>query len=131
MVPQPIAGVPSGVFADNRAPTGKLRTVFPVLIERVASVIGNRYCRLPDTPSFGGVESESSTGSQVQTVVGRVAGKEGARADSKIIQSIMHRMVKIRCCARSQAVADAFEVSTRNNQEMIFTELQLPHCIHL
>jgi len=36
-----------------------------------------------------------------------------------------------RCRARSQAVADVFEISTRNNQQMIFPDLRFAHSVQL
>src|SRR5262245_24000385 len=40
-----------GILANNRTPAGKLRAVFPVLIERLSSRNANRYRCLADTPS--------------------------------------------------------------------------------
>jgi hypothetical protein len=108
-----------GILTDNRAPAGKLRAILPVLIERWCSSTSNRHRCLADTPTFGGVETEPHTCGQIQTVIAGIPSKETTRTDSEVIQTILYGVANVRGCARSQAVADVNEISTRNNQQTI------------
>ena len=115
------------VVVDNCAPARKLRSVLPILIERMSTGIRNRDRRLPDTPRFGSVEPKPRTCSQIQSVVGRVAGNESTRADSQIVQPIMYRVMNIQCAGCRQAVTDGFEIPARNDEQTISPELWFAH----
>ena len=53
----------------------------------------------------------------------RVAGKEGACADSEVIHTVLNRAAKFRGRARSQVLAEMYEVATRNDQQTISADL--------
>ena len=48
-----------GIFAHDRTPTSKLRAIFPILIERLSSGIGNCHHCLSNAPGFGSIKPES------------------------------------------------------------------------
>src|SRR6185295_13153542 len=47
-----------GILADNVTPAGKLRAVFPVLVEQLSFGQRDRYRRLADSSGFGSVKTE-------------------------------------------------------------------------
>src|ERR1700692_1890722 len=47
-----------GILADNVTPAGKLRAVFPVLVEHLSFGWDDRYCRLADSSVLGSVKTE-------------------------------------------------------------------------
>src|SRR5438270_4122654 len=61
-----------GIFTDDGAPAGKLRAIFPILIERWAARNGDRHRCFTDAAGFGLVETKAHAGGQVQAVIGRV-----------------------------------------------------------
>src|SRR5260370_20397762 len=112
-----------GILTDNRTPAGKLRAILPVLIECWRSGEGNRHRRLADTPTFGGVETEPHTRSQIQTVIGRIPSEEATLTESEVIHTILYRVANVRGRAPSQAIANVNEIYPRNNQQTISPDL--------
>src|ERR1043166_9627582 len=56
-----------GIPADYRAPSGELKAILPILIERWRSRTGDRHCRLADAARLGRVEAELHARGQIQT----------------------------------------------------------------
>src|SRR5215471_9774455 len=84
--------------ANNLASSGKLRAVFPIVVERWSPGNSNRHRRLADTLAFGRVETKLHTRSQVQTIVafGEAPGQESARTDPEVVQAILHGAANVR-----------------------------------
>ena len=57
---------------------------------------------------FRRVEPELHAGSQIQTITGRIPGKECPGTDSEIIQSVLHRVADVRACTRVEPVIRSF-----------------------
>src|SRR5215510_192716 len=117
-------GGPIGVLSDNRTPASKLRTIFPVLIERSYSGIGNRHRCLVDTPIYFGIKLEPHTVGQIQpvVVVDGISAQNGSPADSQIVQPTRYGIANVCSRARLQAVAHGNEISAGNNQQAISPE---------
>ena len=113
------------IFSYNRTPTGKLRTIFPVLIERCCTGTGNRHCCLANPAILSRIKAESHARSEIQTVEGQVSGKESAATYSQIVQSFVHRVAHVHRCSSNQTIAHVDEVSARNNQQTMLPKLRL------
>ena len=120
-----------GILADNVTPAGKLRAVFPVLVEQLSLGRGDRYRRFTDSPKLGSVKTEPNPRSQIQSIVWRVAGEERSGANSQIIQPILYRAANRRGCGGGQAVANDFEISAGDDEQTIFTQLKFADSVQL
>src|SRR5882672_107447 len=117
-------GCSVGILTDNRTPAGKLRAIFPVLIEHWSSGDCNRHRCLADTLTLGGVETELHPGGQIETViVAGISSHKTASTDSEVVQPILHRVADVRGCVRSQAVTHVNEIPARNDQQTISPDL--------
>jgi hypothetical protein len=118
-----------GIPADSRAPTGKLRAVLPILIERWCSGTGNRHGCLAYASGFSGIEMELHARGQIQAVIRRIPGKETARTDSEVVQAVLYRLSNVRGSRSSQILADVDEISAWDDQQTAPPELHFAHPI--
>src|SRR5437016_5652851 len=70
------------IFGNNITPTRKLRSVFPVHIERLASWKRDRDCLFVDSIVLIGEEVEPEPRRKVHSVVDRISAEEGSGTDS-------------------------------------------------
>src|SRR5689334_4028631 len=65
------------VLANHRAPTGKLRAIFPILFEGWSLGQTDGHGSLADSPLFSRIEWEAHARSQIKAVRRTVPGKKG------------------------------------------------------
>lgn len=119
-------------LCDRCAPSGQLRTIFPINIQRGAFWKRKRDRVFVNPFELVCVKVESHASGEVHSVVNGETTVKSASADSQIMHSIpLNGGTNVCRCLWGEILSDRDGIATRYDQEFVASKLLLAHRIQL